>query len=47
MKSTLPLKKLLIQLRISLADIKTNTVIEDTLESSKGIEEPSEADQRP
>ena len=40
----LPLKKHSIQLKISSADIKTNTVIEDTLESSKGTEEPFEAD---
>ena len=40
----LPSKRHSIQLRISSADIKTNTVIEDTLESSKGTEEPFEAD---
>ena len=43
-RSMLPLKKHSIQLKISSADIKTNTVIEDTLESSKGTEEPFETD---
>ena len=41
-RSMLQSKKHSIQLKISSADIKTNTVIEDTLESSKGTEEPFE-----
>ena len=40
----LPLKKHSILLRISSADIKKNTAIEDTLESSKGTERPFEDD---